>query len=105
MEKEIDDLWFLFLFSVKDGKLNGTKISYDHRGTAFLSSLIIDGREKLVVGCMFCDDLKLLDLQTEEWKAAFTGCYPWNSCPGGSSKILVQALRSPSILQPDFIKL
>ena len=45
---------------------------------AFLPSLIFDVREQLVVSCVLCDDLKLLDLLT-----AFTGFKPDALCPTG----------------------
>ena len=91
------------LFSLKDRKLNRKKISSScgHKGAAFLSSLIIDGREKLVVACQRCDDLKLLDLQTGGWSTAFTGCKSRALCSGGSGTIFVQSRGDRSILQLD----
>ena len=102
--KEVEDApWYLLVFSLKDGKLNGKKISSScgHKHAVFLSSLMIDGREKLVVSCLKCDDLKLLDLQTGGWSTAFTGCKPCALCSGGSGKIFVQTRWDQSILQLD----
>ena len=104
----------LFVFSLNDGKLNRKKISSscDHiprhhvlfrqiHVAVYTSSLIIDGREKLVVSCCDCDDLKLLDLQTGKWSTAFKGCKPDALCSGGSDTIFVQSWVNGPILQLD----
>ena len=104
----------LFVFSLNDGKLNRKKISSscDHiprrhllfrqiHVAVYTSSLIIDGKEKLVVSCYGCDDLKLLDLQTGGWSTAFKGCKPNALCPGGSGTIFVQSWVKGPILQLD----
>ena len=98
-----DASWSLFVFSLKDEKSSRKKInsSCGHKGLAFTAPLIIAGREKLVVSCWKCDDLKLLDLQTGEWSTAFKDCAPANLCPGGSGTIFLQSWRDQSILQLD----
>ena len=92
------DPWSLFLFSLKDGKLWETKRIKSTCGhkkiAALISSLIIDGREQVVVSCRECNVVKLLDLQTGAWRIAFTSCTSSNpsiSCPAGSSRIFVQS--------------
>ena len=102
--KEVEDApWYLLVFSLKDGKLNGKKISSScgHTYVTFLSALIVDGREKFVVSCWECDDLKLLDLQTGGWSTAFKGCKPYALCSGGSGTIFIQSRKDRSILQLD----
>ena len=101
--EEKGDAWYLFVFSLKDGKLNRKKISSScgHKYATLLSSLIIDGREQLVVSCAGCDDLKLLDLQTGEWSTAYTGCGPRALCSGGTGRIFVQSTGEKSILDLD----
>ena len=100
---EKDDPRYLFVFSLKNGKLNRKNISSscDHKYAARLSSLIIDEREQLVVSCEECDDLKLLDLQMGEWSTAYTGCTPRALCSGGSGRIFVQSRRDQLILELD----
>ena len=99
--EEKDGPWSLFVFSLKDGNLIRKEISSScaHNNIAFLSSLIIHRREKLVVSCSGCDDLKWLNLQTGRWRKAFRGCQPFNMYSGGSDTIFVQSRLGRSILQ------
>ena len=62
---------------------------------------MVDRREKVVVSCCRCDDLKLLDPQTGKWSRAFKGCEPRALCSGDSGTIFVQTQRDKSILQLD----
>ena len=95
--------WSLFVFSLPNRQLRRKRIfsSCDHTGSAFLSTLIIAGREKLVVSCTRCDDLKLVDPQTGKWSTAFTGCKTRALCPGGSGTIFIQKHYIGPILQLD----
>ena len=101
---DVDDPWSLLVFGLKDGKLKETNrisSSCGHSKGTYTSPLIIDGKEKLVVSCYECDDLKLLDLQTSGWSTAFPGCKPECSCSGGSSTIFVQSGIGELILELD----
>ena len=95
----------LFVFSLKDGKLRDRKKISPSCGhnyvSSYTSALIIDGREKLVVSCYHCDDFKLLDLQTEEWSTAFTGCKPNALCSGDSGTLFIQSREDQTILELD----
>ena len=100
-----DDPWSLFLFSLKEGKLwetNRIKSTCGHKKIdALISSLIIDGREQVVVSCRECNGVKLLDLQTGAWRIAFTSHKPGALCSGDSSTIFVQTWLDDSIKQLD----
>ena len=93
----------LIVFSSKEGKLNRKKISSScgHKCIAYLSSLIINGREQLAVSCNGCDELKLLDLQTGEWSTAFTGCKPRAICSGGRGRIFLEPRGEKTIQELD----
>ena len=85
----------LFVFSLKDGKLNQTTKICSPCGhniaEAHMLPLMINRREQLVVCCSGCDDIKLFNLQTGEWGTAFPGCKPRNLCHGGSNRIFIQS--------------
>ena len=103
-EEDKDHPWSLLVFSLIEGKLWETRrrsSSCGHKGAAFTSPLIIDERELLVVSCVECDDLKLVDIQTGKWSTAFLGCKPSALCSGGSDTIFVQSREDQSILQLD----
>ena len=95
----------LFMFSLKYGKVKETnKLSLPcgHKTVAYLHSLIINGREQLVVCCGRCTDLKVVDLQTGEWSTAFQDCYPSDICLGGNGRVFVQSQwDSAAILELD----
>ena len=78
--KEGADRLSLYVFSLIDGKLKKTNklsLSCSHENFVYLSSLIVDDREKLVVKRVNhykFDDTppELVDLQTGEWSSAST---------------------------------
>ena len=65
------------MYNFENGTLSKTKNiplpCCERKTYAYLTSLMINGQEQLAVSCEHCLNIKLLDLQTEEWIVAFSG--------------------------------
>ena len=85
--------WSLFVFSLNDGPFRNIEMinsSCSHYGTAKILSLAIDRREKIVVTCMRCNDVRLFDQQTGKWWGAYGSANFCALSPGRNSRIFVQ---------------
>ena len=82
----------VFLFSLKDGKLNKKKISssLEHDVFDFYSSMMKNGRELLVVACPDCLTIRLYDFQTGEGTTVFSGSPVIAFGEGSCCRIFVQ---------------
>ena len=92
----------VFVYNFENGTLSKTKnicLPCGERKRTYLTSLMINGREQLVVSCKHCVDIKLLDLQTEEWTVAFSGV-AGKLHDSGNGRLFVDA--GNSILQLDY---
>ena len=65
----------LFVYNFKDGILSKKKnicLPCGHKTYTYVKFLIVNGQDQLFVSCEHCMNIKLLDLQTEEWTVAFS---------------------------------
>ena len=91
------------MYKFEDGILSRKKIiglPCDHLNGIHLTSLMINRREQLTVSCEDCLDIKLLDLQTEEWIVAFSGI-AGKLFDAGNDKLFVHTVNDSSVLQPN----
>ena len=102
--KEEDNHQSLFMFSLKDGKLKETnKLSSPcgHKAAAYVYSLIMNGGEQLVVCCVKCSDLKMVDFEMGVWNTGFPGCKLYRLCSGDNGTVFYQSRWDGSILKLD----
>ena len=98
--EEKNGRWSLFVIRLEDGKLNKREIksSCNHSSSdnpAYISSLMIGGKELVAVSCYDCKNIKVVDLQTGEWNTAFEGWETVNMCVGDNGRIFVQSRDYP----------
>ena len=66
-----------------------------------MSSLMINRREELIVSCSHCNDIKLLDPDTSNYRTVFFDFRVFCFCDGGNETIFVQTCDDYSLLQLD----
>ena len=65
----------VFVYNFKDGILSKKKnicLPCGHKTYTYLNSLAKNGLDQLFVSCAYCKNIKLLDLQSDEWAVAFS---------------------------------
>ncbi len=88
-----DAPWVLHQYRLEGGKLQKlrqVKLPCEHKYTHNILGVMVEGQELLAVACLYCRDIKLMNLETRETQVAYSSeKKPYRLCHGEAGRMWV----------------